>query len=613
MESKTDTLRNRFFEDARDFLVQADALISGSPEGVDEEKVNELFRYVHSVKSEAAQLGYSAVSEGANSLEEQLEAVRDGDLKTDARLLADMRKQFESLNDIVRHLENQEKNSPNFAQPEFNMFEQQLLEEASRRGDGFYRIQCDLDPETPMKQARAYLLLSNLEQIASLIRTEPPIRSENDDLFATIVVYLTAEVTESEIYQALDVDQVVSSSVDLLSYRTFSPVSSPKNMADGIEPELQDLQSLYRLSGRKLNQFGAYIDEIKITLRELDLDFGKKVEFPPELRNRLSHLTQLTQGFFEEIRAIRTARMDEEFQHLKGLVENLKDQLHKDVNLEVTGKDVEIDRRVLMVLADPLTHLIRNAIDHGIESAENRRKSGKSQKGLVSVAVEEADDRIEVTVRDDGAGIDEDAVRIKAGAPGEIEQATDLLELISRPGFTTRTKASDLSGRGVGLDLVVQRIRSAGGAVVMKSERGKGTSFTLSLPKGPSYSRLLFFRYRSKLYAVPNQAVDSVSNITKGDLKRSGSGRIYYKSIPAYAGEHIAKIGEMKSYGSFALVLSYLGDNGCMLADDVLFEHDVPEELLIERGRDTRKQFTVNLGTGKQQFTYLSPQFIRTE
>jgi two-component system, chemotaxis family, sensor kinase CheA len=613
MESKTDTLRNRFFEDARDFLVQADALISGSPEGVDEEKVNELFRYVHSVKSEAAQLGYSAVSEGANSLEEQLEAVRDGDLKTDARLLADMRKQFESLNDIVRHLENQEKNSPNFAQPEFNMFEQQLLEEASRRGDGFYRIQCDLDPETPMKQARAYLLLSNLEQIASVIRTEPPIRSENDDLFATIVVYLTAEVTESEIYQALDVDQVVSSSVDLLSYRTFSPVSSPKNMADGIEPELQDLQSLYRLSGRKLNQFGAYIDEIKITLRELDLDFGKKVEFPPELRNRLSHLTQLTQGFFEEIRAIRTARMDEEFQHLKGLVENLKDQLHKDVNLEVTGKDVEIDRRVLMVLADPLTHLIRNAIDHGIESAENRRKSGKSQKGLVSVAVEEADDRIEVTVRDDGAGIDEDAVRIKAGAPGEIEQATDLLELISRPGFTTRTKASDLSGRGVGLDLVVQRIRSAGGAVVMKSERGKGTSFTLSLPKGPSYSRLLFFRYRSKLYAVPNQAVDSVSNITKGDLKRSGSGRIYYKSIPAYAGEHIAKIGEMKSYGSFALVLSYLGDNGCMLADDVLFEHDVPEELLIERGRDTRKQFTVNLGTGKQQFTYLSPQFIRTE
>ena len=608
MDEKAEALKVRFYSDATAYLAKAKTLLADLIAGrAAEDGIHELFRCIHSIKSEASYLKLESLSQVSHSLEEKLESLRTGTTDRESQVVA--RKLLAKLTEAVRASEEADSADRRSGGPSFNPFEKKLLGEAQQRGEQFYRVCCDLDPETSMKKARAYLILSNLEQIANVIRMDPSVHGQDDALFGTVNVYLTAYTDESEIYQALDIDQVVRSTVDAVDYHTLDAgfVEEARTGATRSEEPL----TLYRVASRKLNELIAYADELKITLRELDLDLSKKLDSGHAIRGRVTRMSHLAGGLFEELRQTRTARFSEEFQRLEKMVADLATQLGKRVRLEVEGGGIEVDRRNLMALSEPLGHLLRNAVDHGIEMPDTRAALGKHEVGTITITATEAAKHLLVVVSDDGAGIDEELIRTTLEKKGE-DHGGALIDLISRPGFTTLESANAVSGRGVGLDLVVQRVSSIGGEVRLSTQKGHGSTFELSLPPGSAYTQLLFFRRGRQLYAMSTEMVSEVKKIAKGDLKRRASGRVYYNGLPAFSGDVEATVDGSKRYGEFAVVASSLDRSACFLADDVLFEHDVQKSLLNQSPNEPKKRLAVRFGSGKREFVYLSPSLLST-
>lgn len=211
--------------------------------------------------------------------------------------------------------------------------------------------------------------------------------------------------------------------------------------------------------------------------------------------------------------AVMTARMQpvgRVFARFPKLARDVARQLDKQVNLEVTGAETELDRNLVEALADPLVHLVRNAIDHGIESPEARRRAGKPELGTVRLSAQQEGDHVAIEVRDDGAGIDPDRIRRKAVDKGLIDDdsaarlsSDDCLQLLFLPGFSTRDEVSDLSGRGVGMDVVQSRIRELSGTVQIHSEPGAGSRFAIRVPLTLAILPTLLVEVGGDVYALP--------------------------------------------------------------------------------------------------------------
>ncbi len=211
--------------------------------------------------------------------------------------------------------------------------------------------------------------------------------------------------------------------------------------------------------------------------------------------------------------AVMTARMQpvgRVFARFPKLARDVARQLDKQVNLEVTGAETELDRNLVEALADPLVHLVRNAIDHGIEMPEARRRAGKPELGTVRISAQQEGDHVAIEVRDDGAGIDPDRIRRKAVEKGLIDDdaaarlsADECLQLLFLPGFSTRDAVSDLSGRGVGMDVVQSRIRELSGTVQIHSEIGAGSRFAIRVPLTLAILPTLLVEVEGDVYALP--------------------------------------------------------------------------------------------------------------
>jgi len=223
------------------------------------------------------------------------------------------------------------------------------------------------------------------------------------------------------------------------------------------------------------------------------------------------------------------------FQQLPRVVRDVSRQLGKDVRLELVGEDVEIDKTVVDSLSAPLTHLIRNSLDHGIEQPAERTVAGKNPTALLRVMAIHLGDKVRIEVSDDGKGIDRRAVTQKAVEKGVItpEQAANLseqdaLDLIFRPGFSTKETASDLSGRGVGMDVVKQTTHKLRGRIFIDTHRGQGTSIAMEFPLTMAVLPVLYLRLRGDIYALPIASIDSLIDLEDHRIHRL-AGRVTYR------------------------------------------------------------------------------------
>jgi len=232
-------------------------------------------------------------------------------------------------------------------------------------------------------------------------------------------------------------------------------------------------------------------------------------EIGSDLEQVSGRIAALVGGLQSGVFRARMAPVDEVFDRFPRMVRDLGRELGKEIRLEVQGTEIELDRSVLDALTEPLTHLLRNAADHGLETPGERTAAGKQREGTVRLRAERRRDEVTVVVSDDGRGIDRSAVREKALARGLIEpgaplpDAIGLLRLLAHPGLTTRSKVSTVSGRGVGIDAVLARIRALGGRMELKTAAGRGTTFLLHLPVTRAIVRALMVGVGNERYAIP--------------------------------------------------------------------------------------------------------------
>lgn len=277
--------------------------------------------------------------------------------------------------------------------------------------------------------------------------------------------------------------------------------------------------------------------------RRVEEEYGIK-QLSRELKSEhavLNRISESLQGVVMQIRMIPVSTL---FQRFPRLTRDLSRRLGKKIELVIEGEDTEADKNIVEQLADPLIHLVRNSIDHGIEMPQQRAARGKAETGTIKLSARTVEDSVQIEIRDDGNGIDPAAIREKAVQKGVIgeEEAANLndqasLHLIFEAGFSTCDEVTDLSGRGVGMDVVKTTVHRIGGHIEIESEKGQGSVIRVTLPASITVSRVMMFEMAGQVYGIPVEMLTETIKIAPERLRRIKNGEAYVlrkQLIPVY-------------------------------------------------------------------------------
>jgi two-component system chemotaxis sensor kinase CheA len=442
--------------------------------GSDAETVNNVFRCVHSVKGVAGFLGLDRIQALAHSLESTLDQVRKGRLEPTPHLVGALLGAIDGLREMIEDVTNS--NAIDIA-PLTTALQQIIDGDGSAPPAPHATAAPTVDPDEPAPAA-------------------PEVQAPTTD--ASLAAAPTAGDAKAE---AAPARRDAASSAD----------------TDSIRVNVGLLNRLMTLSGEMVlgrNQ----------VLQTLASDNHKA------LVTATGNLSQVVSEMQEAIMQTRLQPVGQVFQKLPRIVRDLTTKLGKRCKLVVDGKDVELDRSILEALGDPLTHLVRNAIDHGIEKPERRRSNGKNPEGTLSLTAFHQGGNVKIEIVDDGGGIDPQVLRKKAVEKGLItpDQARslndrDAILLIFAPGFSTAEKVSDVSGRGVGMDVVRSNIEKLGGHVEVDTVLGKGTTFTVTIPLTLAIMPALVVTCSERRYVLPQNNVTELVRIRPGDQEHRTS------------------------------------------------------------------------------------------
>ncbi|ACV24459.1 chemotaxis protein CheA [Methanocaldococcus fervens] len=422
-----------------------------------------------------------------------------------------------------------------------------------------YKVIVTLDEECLLRAVRAYMVIKELKNIGEVIKTNPPIEKILDGDFngTKFTVYMKLK----EGYNVDDIKEHIMNVPEIKDVQIITSKGEVSEHEEKEEAKAQEQQQPQQKSEEKKPEAKPKTDKkekkkstqtIRINIEKLDKlmnlvgelvitranfsQIANKYQLK-ELNNAINRLSMLINELQEEVMAMRMVPVAYVFNRFPRMVRDTAKALGKEVEFIMEGTDIELDRTVLDELAEPLVHLIRNALDHGIEPPEEREKMGKPRKGTLKLIAQRERDHVNIIVEDDGRGIDPDKIRKKAVEKGLIseEEAKKLsdheaINLIFLPGFSTAEKVSEVSGRGVGMDVVKTKIESLGGSVVVYSEKGKGTRVVLKLPLTMSIITALLLKLADQVYAIPITSVLDVTVVNRKDVKNiEGTYSIIYR------------------------------------------------------------------------------------
>lgn len=344
----------------------------------------------------------------------------------------------------------------------------------------------------------------------------------------------------------------------------------------GAQPVMTKLPARQvRVDLERLDALVTAVSELVVSRNRLsgiaDREIGSDLE---QVSGRISALVS---GLQSGVLRARMAPVDEVFDRFPRMVRDLGRELGKELELELQGIDIELDRSVLDALTEPLTHLLRNAADHGMESPSERIAVGKPRHGTLRLRAERVRDEVTVTVADDGRGIDRAAVRLRAVERGLLDpeagmpDATGLLRLLAHPGLTTKREVTAVSGRGVGIDAVLARVRSLGGRMELKTVPGRGTTFLMHLPVTRAILRALLVGVGGERYALP------FGLLAEAAVHKAGDGEVILReeSLPTADLRKILGLAEANASRRPVVVVDIGGRRAALVVDVLLGQQDV--------------------------------------
>lgn len=446
----------------------------------------------------------------------------------------------------------------------FADFEMNAVNEALKKGLGVYEIDVTVDENCILKAARAFLVFKNLEGHCDVIKSEPSTQDIEDEKFDkkfTIVVVskesmedisgIIRNVSEIKSAEAKAIttpfpeSEETESKEEAKTEQTEVPEATSSKEAKKEETKKSSMLTQAKKAAAANSK--AVSHTVRVDIDKLDVlmnlvseliiaknglvsasisDDGETASNNQKFTEQIEYLERVTTNLHESVMKVRMMPIEGVISKFPRMIRDLNKKLNKKMELYITGEETELDRTVLDEIGDPIMHLLRNSADHGLESAEVRAERGKPEVGSIYLNAFQEGNNVVIEVADDGNGIDVEKVKSKAVEKGTLtqEQAEALTEkeaidLLFKPSFSTSDKITDVSGRGVGLDVVKSKIEALGGDVEVKTKYGEGSTFSIRLPLTLAIIQALMVKLGDEKYAISLGSIETIEDVPVGDIK----------------------------------------------------------------------------------------------
>lgn len=601
------------------------------------ELINKIFREFHSLKGISGMLGFERISAFTHDLEDLLDKLRLGKVNLTASTVDFLYQALDMLNRLITEVseEGEEKSDPSSilkklesvttaapAAPEigafpeltldeqtirsFTEYEEHRLRENIKKDLNLFSIRLVLDVATFDHELREITeLLSGYGEIISTLPSFDT--SAGPDKMVFRLIFGTTEKGEA-LDRTIDRDDVEISGIrrdqaaegSALHAGTVSPAAGDEEPVTekALDASLKSLSHTVRVDIQKLDEVMNVIGELVITKavithigRELFADADTARPGTALMRAALD-LEKKLNDLQKSVIEIRLVPIGQIYNKLSRMIRKLSKETNKQIDLQFLGEDTELDKIMIEQLSDPLMHIIRNAIDHGIESAEERKSAGKPDHGLIKLSAFQRGNNVVIQVQDDGHGIQLAKVQDHARRRGLIgKDATidmrECIELIFSPGFSSSDEVTELSGRGVGLDVVKRNITDLKGSINVITEEGKGSVFEITLPITLAIIQALIVRAGENKYAIPLSSVSETVRIRSREIQTVDRREVYYlrdKTLPLIRVTEVFKLNNHQPRQKYFIVVVRVAEqNMGLLVDELVGQQEVVIKSMGER------------------------------
>ncbi len=579
----TNQYMEMFLDESREHLDSLDdGLMTLEKDPSELSILNDIFRNAHTLKGMSATMGYTKIAELTHDMENILDALRKEQMEVTEDIIDTLLKCGDSLRQMVESigeggsedvvdisevaaklsalLKGERPANVAAAAPsakvapaeldnsmEYSDTDREVIKKAKDSGLQAFHVKVTLVENCILKSARSYMVMNTLDQMGDVIKSVPPAEDLEQEKFehdfdVAIVTDAEAKAIEEALMSISEIEKVEVTDAAKEMEAAAAPSPAPaagalpvpaaskaavpadkKTKALAPEKKLRSGQSV-RVDIEKLDTLLNLVGELVINKVRLG-QIGTTHRLT-ELTETLEQMDRVTTDLQTVVMKVRMVPVGQVFNRFPRMVRDLAKELDKDINLTIEGEETELDRTVIDEIGDPLMHLLRNSLDHGIEHPDDREAKGKPRTGEVGLIARHEGNNVVIMVTDDGSGIDAEVIRRKAVEKGMISQDeadnlsdADAVRLIFLPGFSTAEKITDVSGRGVGMDVVRSKIESLGGHVDVETKIDEGSVFKIKLPLTLAIIQALLVRVEQEMYAIPLGSIDRTINITQEDIK----------------------------------------------------------------------------------------------
>lgn len=457
---------------------------------------------------------------------------------------------------------------------------------ATASGQKLLHIDVTLVEDCLLKGARVFMVLREIEKLGTIIRSVPAVKDLEDENFDTrfIVGVLTSNPPDEFVKNITNIMDVEKVSVEEPLLNQLQTEKRQESVVDHVEKRINT--QTVRVEIKKLDDLMNLVGELVISRSRLEA-IGAKVH-SKELEEVIEQVGRLTIDLRDSVMKSRMIPVETVFSRFPRLVRDLAKELKKEVELEIHGGETELDRTVIDEIGDPLVHIIRNAVDHGIESGDERERAGKPRKGRITLDARQEGNSVLISVSDDGRGFNLQKIKEKALKNGIVTPEAlaemseeQILELTLLPGFSTAEKVTDVSGRGVGMDVVRDKVNSLGGVVSINSVYGEGSTISIRIPLTLAIIQTLVVQLGNEIYALPSSYIEQITSLNRNEIKHIREQEVFMLRgdvVPLIRLQDILDTPDAKNreLEELDVVVLKIGDRliGCIV-DSLLRQQDV--------------------------------------
>ncbi|WP_273077290.1 chemotaxis protein CheA [Selenomonas felix] len=610
--------------------------------------VNDIFRNAHTLKGMSATMGFAKIAELTHEMEDVLDLVRKEELKLNEDIIDTLFKCLDSLEQMVDSVGNGEAEDvvdvsdlvaklssiskgtpPPAAAPAaggasaapaagdasggagsdlgIDDIDLDVMKKAKDAGMNVFHVKVTLMESCVLKAARSVMVMHALDEIGDVIKSVPSAEDLEQEKFERSFDIVLATASDAEaVTNAVDtVSEIEDIGVEELDPDALAKPAEPapaapaaaaapaakkaappakKEGAKAAAPKKQHQSQSVRVDIEKLDTLMNLMGELVINKVRLE-QIGQTHRMS-DLMETLEQMDRVTGDLQNIVMKVRMVPVSAVFNRFPRMVRDVSKELGKEINLTIEGEETELDRTVIDEIGDPIMHLLRNSLDHGVESPDAREAKGKPRVGEVGLIARHEGNNVVIMITDDGAGIDANKIRRKAVEKGMITQDeadrlddTDAVRLIFLPGFSTAEQITDISGRGVGMDVVRSKIEALSGHVDVETHIDEGSIFKIKLPLTLAIIQAMLVRVQEEMYAIPLTSIDSTVNIEPTDIQTIQNKEVIVlrgEIIPIVRMEEALQVPHVKDSEELFVVVVHAGEaKAGIVVDNLIGQQEI--------------------------------------